>query len=169
MSIEYRLPDDFPQDPDEITREQSEEWMREVRIVRRTRNIALSRFVKALNAAGYEINIDEYTMIEKAPRLAHPHVQEYLLQYCAKVLNRKRVIGSAQSQSTARAMYALTAARTAKEWTYEQVAEGLTKLGIPVSAAQYRTAEQGITRTVPFDLIDGACDVLGIALGGWKE
>jgi len=170
MSTEYRVPADMPQDPEEIDTEWAADQIRAVRTVRRTRNISLPRFVRALNASGYEIDLDEYRVLEGAPRTqAILHVREYILQHCERALDKKRVIGSVQTEATANAMYALMHARTIQELTYEVVAEGLTKRGVPVTAAQYRTAEQGITRNVPFDLIDAACDVLGIKLGAWKE
>ena len=160
----------MPQDPEEITPEFAAEEIRRVRTIRRTRNITIPRFVRALNASGYEIDVEEYRILEGAPASqAIRHVREYILQHCEKALDKSRVIGSVQSTSTAAAMYALMHARTSQGKPYEYVAEELTKRGIPTTAAQYRTAEQGITRNVPFDLIDGACDILGIRLGEWKE
>lgn len=160
----------MPQDPEQITSEFAAEEIRKVRTVRRTRNITIPRFVRALNASGYEIDVDEYRILEGAPASqAIRHVREYVLTHCENALDKRRVIGSVQSRSTADAMYALMNARTDQGHPYEYVAEELTKRGIPTTAAQYRTAEQGITRNVPFDLIDGACDVLGIHLGAWKE
>jgi hypothetical protein len=170
MSIEYRVPADMPQDPNEIDPEWAADQIREVRKVRRTRNISIPRFVRALNASGYEIDVEEYHVLEGAPKTqAILHVREYILTHCERALDKKRVIGSVQTESTANAMYALMHARTNQGHGYEYMAEELTKRGIPVSTAQYRTAEQGITRNVPFDLIDGACDILGIRLGEWKE
>lgn len=166
---EYKAPAESQYELDGITDEEISDWVRELRTVRRTRNIAIPRFVKALNASGYSIDVNEYKLFENAPRArGRIHVSSYILQHAEKALDKRRVIDSPQSEETAAAMFALMRARTDRNYSYEYVAEELTKRGIPVSAAQYRTAEQGIMRTVPFDLVSGACEILGIRLGEWK-
>lgn len=168
--LEYVAPTESQFPLDDIDDETIAEWVRSLRAVRRTRNISIQRFVKALNASGYEIDADEYKLFEAAPRArGRIHVAEFILQHAEKALDKKRVIDSPQSEETAAAMFALMRARTEKNWSYEYVAEKLTMRGIPVSGAQYRTAEQGIMRTVPYDVVAGACEILGITLGSWKS
>lgn len=169
MSATYRVPSDFPDDVDTITVDMAEAWFRDVRTIRRTRNIAIPRFVNALNTAGYSITTEEYKLLEAAPKQSWPHVKEYLLQYCEKVFNKVRVNNSAQSDETAAAMLAILDARTRRNVTHAYMAEELTKRGIPITAAQFRTAEQGIMRAVPYDLVAASCDILGIRIGEWKE
>lgn len=165
---EYEAPKESAYGIESISDQTISEWVRDLRVVRRTRNISIQRFVKALNASGYDIDVEEYKLLEAAPRArGRIHVGEFILQHAEKALDKRRVIDSPQSQETADAMYALMQARTSQNYSYEYVAEQLTMRGVPVSGAQYRTAEQGIMRNVPFDLVSGACAILGIKLGEW--
>ena len=162
MTNEYEVPRDLPQDPEEITHEMAAEWMREVRNARQTRNLTFPRFVRALNRAGYPIDIEDYKIIERAPKLSLPHVQEGLLVYVAKVLNATRVSGSVQDAATEHAMVVIGNARRAKGMTFNDVSVALATNGVTFSEASYRTAEQGIMREVPFAVIAECVAILGI-------
>lgn len=152
----------MPQDPEEITVEWAAERMREVRDARQSRNLTFPRFVRSLNRAGYEITYDEYKIIERAPKLSLPHVQEGILVYAAKVFNATRVDGSVQDAATTHAMVVISSARRAKGLTFADMSDRLTDLGVNCSEAVYRTAEQGITREVPFAVIAGSRRILDI-------
>lgn len=159
---EYELPADMPQDPEEITLEWAAERIREVRNARQTRNLTFPRFVRALNRAGYEIDIEDYKIIERAPKLGLVHVQEGILTYVAKVLNATRVTGSVQDSATEHAMVVISAARRAKGLSFQDMSVTLGTLGVEFSEASYRTAEQGIMREVPFAVIAASVKALDI-------
>lgn len=158
----YDVPADMPQDPDEITVEWAADQMREVRNIRQTRNLTFPRFVRALNNAGYAIGIEDYKIIERAPKLSLPHVREGILTYVSKVLNATRVSGSVQDHATAHAMVVIGSARREKGLDFADVAIQLRNAGIDFSEASYRTAEQGIMRVVPFAVIAECVKILDL-------
>lgn len=162
MNTEYEVPRDLPQDPEEITPEMAAEWMREVRNQRQTRNLTFPRFVKALNRAGYPIGVEDYKIIERAPKLSLPHVQEGLLVYVAKVFNALRVSGSVQDAATEYAMIAIGTRRREKGMSFLDMSIALAEFGIPFSEASYRTAEQGIMKEVPWGVIAGSVKILDL-------
>lgn len=161
MNLEYTLPD-LPQDPDEITMEYAAECMREVRNQRQSRNLTFPRFVRALNRVGYEITAEDYKIIERAPKLSLPHVQEGILIYVSKVLNATRVDGAIQDPQTTFAMLAIGNARRERSYSFNDMGIRLRAIDIPFSEASYRTAEQGITREVPFAVIAGCVKILNL-------
>lgn len=159
---EYQVPADMPQDPEEITIEWAAERMREVRDARQTRNLTYPRFVRALNRAGYEISTEDYKIIERAPKLSLPHVQEGILTYVAKVLNRLRVDGAVQDPTTTFAMVKIGTTRREKGLDFLDMTIRLGALDVEFSEASYRTAEQGIMRVVPFEVIAGCLKILDL-------
>lgn len=160
--IEYTIPADMPQDPEEITIEYAAECIREVRNHRQTRNLTFPRFVRALNRAGYEISTEDYKIIERAPKLGLVHVQEGILTYVAKVLNAARVSGSVQDAATEHAMVVIGAARREKGMSFQDMSIALGNAGVDFSEASYRTAEQGIMREVPVAVIAASKYILDI-------
>lgn len=165
MTIEFEPPR-FPDDPDEISDVWAIEEMARVRGYRQTRNINFPRFVRALNQAGYAITVPEYKLCETRPANCPPHVREGMLTYAYKVLNKTRIAGSKQDEPTAHAMRVIREYRVAADKSFLDIAEYLTDdCGMPFSEAEYRTAEQGITKIVPFGVIRHVARYLRIPAG----
>lgn len=152
----------MPDDPAEITDYDVREWWPEVRRARLDKNLPVPRFVSALNRAGYAIDIATYKRIEKLPLEAVDHVREGILRYVEKVFSSERVPDSAQTPSTVYAMAVLSDARKAKGLTYNDMSQRLMTRGIAMQPNSIRTAEQGITRVVPFDYIAVSAEILEI-------
>lgn len=154
MTVEFEPPR-FPDDPDEITDVQAIEEMARVRNYRQTKNLNFPRFVRALNRAGYDIDVATYKLCETRPVNAIPHVREGMLTYAYKVLNQARVNGSVQDEPTARIMRVIRDYRVKRDLTFGDIAEYLTETaGIRTTEAEYRTQEQGITKIVPIGVVD---------------
>lgn len=164
MTAEFEPPR-FPDDPDDITDVEAIEEMARVRNYRQTKNINFPRFVRALNQAGYKITLEDYKKAETRPVTCIPFVRDGMLTYAYKVLNATRVRGSVQGSHTARAMTVIRAYRVAKGYEFVDMAEMLTDNGIATSTAEYRTAEQGITKVVPFEVIAECARYLTIPAG----
>lgn len=165
MTAEFEAPR-FPDDPDEIDDVWAIEEMARVRNYRQTRNINFPRFVRAINAAGYEITVADYKLCETRPATCPPHVREGLLTYAYKVLNKTRISGSKQDAPTANAMRVIREYRVRANMSFVDLAEYLTdECATPFSEAEYRTAEQGITKIVPFGVIYHVAQYLRIPAG----
>lgn len=161
MTVEFEPPR-FPDDPDEITDVEAIAEMARVRNYRQTKNINFPRFVRALNQAGYKITLEDYKKAETRPQTCIDFVRDGMLIYAYKVLNATRVRGSVQGEHTAHAMTVIRAYRVAKGYEFVDMAEMLTDHNIPTSTAEYRTAEQGITKVVPFEVIAECVAFLGV-------
>lgn len=161
MTTEFEPPR-FPDDPDEITDVEATDEMSRVRNYRQTKNINFPRFVRALNQAGYKITLEDYKKAETRPVTCIPFVRDGMLTYAYKVLNATRVRGSVQGEHTANAMQVIREYRVTKGLEFIDMSEMLTDNGIPTSQAEYRTAEQGITKHVSFEVIAECVKFLGI-------
>jgi hypothetical protein len=157
-----------PQLPDDLSDKDVITTMLGIRSARLTQNIQLARFVRSLNRRGYPIEHAEYLDIETYPLKARPHIENDLVTYAAAVLNDTRAANTSAVQSPAsqRATQVLARARLSLGLTYDDVAHALTtEYQVPTSTAQYRTAEQGIMKSPPFDMIISAAHFLGVPIG----
>jgi len=154
-----------PQYPAEITDKWALQEMARVRNYRQTKNINFPRFVRALNQSGYAITLNDYKRAETHPVHAIPFVHDGLLDHCYKVLNAARVRGSVQGHHTEHAMQVIRTYRIRRNLDFLDMAERLTDRGITTSVAEYRTAEQGITKNVSFEVIAECVRLLGIDFG----
>jgi hypothetical protein len=164
MTEQFPVPE-IPQDPDDMSDTWCIDRMKEVRNYRSTRNLSFPRFVRALHRAGFpDITVEEYKLCETRPASSGPFVREGLLTYCYKVLNTTRVEGSAQDPITEHVVMRLTAERQARDYSHADMANRLTYAGAPISAASWRTIEQGITTNVPLHVAVIAARILEIPL-----
>lgn len=136
--------------------------MKQLTADRRDKAIAIPRFVRALNRAGYPIRLAEYKECEMGPLNAVPHINAGMLDYAYRVLNTTRVQNSVQGPYTSRVMTVIGNARIAQGLDYFEVAEKMTAKGVQITEAEYRAAEQGMTKHVPFEWIMTAIDILGL-------
>ncbi len=153
-----------PQLPEEVTDTWAMSAMREVRDARADRGFTFRRFVQLINAEGYDITLSDYKHIEQYPANSTAHVRAGLLAYAYRALNSTRTPHSVQSEVTASAMRKLAAARLLLNLSFADVAAMISERGINIHAAEYRTAEQGITRQVPYDVVLLAAEILGVEL-----
>lgn len=129
---------------------------------RRDKGLAIPRFVKALNKTGYSITLRGYKEFETYPGRAIDHIDAGILEYAYRVLNSTRVANSVQGPNTVHAMCAIMRARIAAEMDYFEMAEALNFAGLTISEAEYRAAEQGMTKIVPFEVIAEASKILDL-------
>lgn len=148
-------PDAFT-DVDKIT------FMRNLAEQRRERQIAIPRFVRALNKAGYDIPLAVYKECEMMPGKAIEQINNGMLVYAYRVLNAVRVQNSVQGKHTSAAMRKIAETRVAKNYDYFHMSEELNSVGVKVTEAEYRAAEQGMTKIVSFELIIEAALILNI-------
>lgn len=127
--------------------------MRTLREDRRNKGVAIPRFVRALNKAGYSIEVSEYKRCEELPGRGIDHVREYMLTYAYQVLNSTRVQNSVQGKHTAHAMTVIADRRIQGDLDYFAMSSALTNQGVQITEAEYRTHEQGMTKHVPFEVI----------------
>lgn len=160
---QYTNPIPVGDDPSNYGDTHKLEFMRQLVLDRRDAGIAIPRFVRALNKAGYSITLKEYKSIEQVPGKGIAHIDEWLLEYAYRVINATRVQNSVQGKHTARAMIAISKARRNADLDYLDMAKRLTGAGVPITEAEYRTAEQGMTKHVPFEVIAATCFILGIS------
>lgn len=163
----YRNPIPIGAAPEGFTDIELVEFMKQLAEDRRDKGIAIPRFVKAINArankSGRSFTLAEYKAAEKFPAKGIPLIHEYLFVFAYEVLNATRVGNSPQSIATAHAMEVIGDARVKADIDYETFAERLSrKLGIQVTGAEYRTAEQGMTKIVPHDWIWAASKILDL-------
>lgn len=165
MSENYEAPQ-LPDNLDETTDTAASDAMQQLVKDRRSKGVMIPRFVKQLNTAGYSITLEEYKRIEKKPFYAIPHVRNGITVYAYRALNKLRVDNSVQDSSTAHAMTLLAYARQKADISYAEMAKRVSdRLGIQVTEAEYRTSEQGMTKTVPWAWVVHASRILGITPG----
>jgi hypothetical protein len=160
-TLEYTNPIPEGSDPADLTIAEIKELMEQLRRDRTNKGITLPRFVRALNKAGYDIDLSKYKDCEKKPGVAADHVREYLFTYAYKVLNTTRVQDSVQSAATEYAMGKISEARITHGHTYAAFARRLRSARhVAITEHEYRAMEQGMTKTVPWDLIEACVYVL---------
>jgi len=165
----YTCPIPFGDDPSNHTDRDKVEYMKQLATDRRDKGIAIPRFVRAINKAyagsGRSVSLEAYKEAERYPLKGIPLINEYLLQVAYDVLNSTRVQNSPQARNTAYAMTVIANARIARGFEYADMREKLNARGVAISEAEYRTSEQGITKSVDFEVIVEAARILGIAPG----
>ncbi len=162
---QYENPIPLGDDPSNYGDKAKVQFMLDLRDARRNKGIAIPRFVRALNKAGYTISVTDYKTCEQKPGEAIEHINEWLLEFAARVLNSVRVQNSVQGASTSHAMTVIAERRIARNLDYHQMAELLNSHGITVTEAEYRTAEQGMTKHVSFEIIAECASILRIQAG----
>jgi hypothetical protein len=90
------------------------------------------------------------------------HISAGMLEYAYRVLNSSRVQNSVQGPNTARAMTLISQARTAKGLEYFDMSEELGMRNVPITEAEYRAAEQGMTKIVSYEVITEAAKILDL-------
>lgn len=148
--------------PDAFTDVDKIQFMRNLAEQRRERQIAIPRFVRALNKAGYDIPLAVYKECEMLPGQAIDQINNGMLVYAYRVLNAVRVQNSVQGKHTSNAMKTIAERRVAKNFDYFHMAEELNSVGVKVTEAEYRAAEQGMTKIVSFELIIEAALILDL-------
>lgn len=139
--------------------------MRQLRTDRRNKGTEIARFARAMSKAGYHITPSDYKTCEQKPGMSIDHIRAGMLIAAYEVLNSTRVQNSPQPRNTARAMTRIGNARMSQRLDYYQVAEKLQARGVNITEAEYRTAEQGITKHVSFEVVAECANILGIAKG----
>lgn len=160
---QYTNPIPVGDDPSNYSDLDKVAFIKQLREDRRNKGIAIPRFVRALNKAGYSITVTTYkTECETYPQRGIAHVNEWILEYAYRVLNSVRVQNSVQGPHTAYAMEAIASERMRKGLDYYQMAEKLSKRGITITEAEYRTSEQGMTKHVSFEVITECANILDL-------
>ena len=161
----YENPVPAGQSPDLYSDPELVEFMRKLKEDRKNKGTAISRFVRQLNKAGYEITVSQYKEYETLPGKAIPAIREYMLVYAYKVLNSLRIQDSPQGKLTSYAMTVIGESRQQQGIDYFQMAEKLRTRHISMTEAEYRTLEQGISLNVPFEVVAECARILGIGVG----
>lgn len=138
------------------------QFMRDLAEHRRERQIAIPRFVRAMNKAGFDVTLSDYKACEMMPGKAIEQIDKGMLIYAYRVLNAVRVQNSVQGKHTSAAMKAIAERRVAKNFDYFHMSEELNSVGVKVTEAEYRAAEQGMTKIVSFELIIEAALILDL-------
>lgn len=141
------------------------DYMRVLRTDRRNKGTAISRFVRAMTKAGYSITASDYKACEGYPGKAIEHVRNGMLDAAYVVLNSVRIQHSPQPRHTANAMTVIANARQSQGLEYFQMAEKLEARGVTITESEYRTAEQGINKHVPFEVVAESARILGVSAG----
>lgn len=161
----YQNPIPVGDDPNNYGDKELIEHMRTLRTDRRNKRAAISRFTRAMTKAGYSISPEDYKACEQKPGMAIEHIKAGMLIAAYEVLNSTRIQNSPQPKHTAQAMTVISYARVSQGLEYFQMAEKLEARGVSITEAEYRTAEQGITKHVPFEVVAETARILGIAKG----
>jgi hypothetical protein len=158
----YRNPIPSGTDPSTYTDVEKLQFMRDLTENRRDKGIAIPRFVRAMTKAGYPISLSAYKECEQLPGMGIDHISAGMLEYAYRVLNSSRVQNSVQGPNTARAMTLISQARTAKGLEYFDMSEELGMRNVPITEAEYRAAEQGMTKIVSYEVITEAAKILDL-------
>lgn len=161
----YANPIPVGEDLDSYSDKELVEVMRTLRTDRRNKGTEISRFSRAMSKAGYSITPSDYKACEQKPGLGIDHIRAGMLIAAYEVLNSTRVQNSPQPRNTARAMTRIGNARMSQGIEYFQMSEKLQARGVQITEAEYRTAEQGITKHVAFEIVAECANILGIAKG----
>jgi hypothetical protein len=159
----YRNPIPSGTNTSEFTDVEKLQFMRDLIEHRRDKGIAIPRFVRSLSKAGYSISLADYKEAEQLPGKGIDHITAGMLEYAYRVLNSTRVQNSVQGPNTARAMTRIAQARINKGYEYYDLAELLNAKGVIITEAEYRTAEQGMTKHVSYEVIAECASILGLS------
>jgi hypothetical protein len=158
----YRNPIPSGTNTSEFTDVEKLQFMRDLIEHRRDKGIAIPRFVRSLSKAGYSISLADYKEAEQLPGKGIDHITAGMLEYAYRILNSTRVQNSVQGPNTARAMTRIAQARITKNLDYFDVAEELNTRNVPITEAEYRAAEQGMTKIVSYEVIIETAKILDL-------
>jgi hypothetical protein len=158
----YLNPIPADKSPEEFTDVDKLGFIKELAANRRDKGIAIPRFVRAVNKAGYRISLRDYKECEEFPGKAIDHIDKGLLHYAYQVLNSTRVQNSVQGPHTTYALTRIAAARVSVGLDYFDMSESLNETGILITEAEYRAAEQGMTKIVSYEVIIESAKILDL-------